>query len=72
MGHEDEHAGTPQPGTAAASAAVAEHRAHAPTRVSCYVVTCSDSRARANDASGRALREGLERAVHTVVGQVIV
>ncbi len=68
MGHEDhEHEKGPQP-----SDAVVEHRAHAPARVACYIVTCSDSRARADDASGRVLKEGLEAAGHPVVGQVIV
>jgi molybdopterin adenylyltransferase len=65
MGHEDhEHTG--------GSPAVHEHRSSAPARVACYLVTCSDSRARADDASGRVLREGLEAAGHPVVGQVIV
>jgi len=69
MGHDDhEHDGSAAP----ASGAVAEHRAHAPSRVSCYVVTCSDSRAQADDKSGRELLEGLERAGHPVVGHVIV
>jgi molybdenum cofactor biosynthesis protein B len=70
MGH-DEHDHPPH-AEPASSGAVREHRAQAPTRVSCYLVTCSDSRARADDASGRALKEGLEREGHPVVGQVIV
>jgi molybdopterin adenylyltransferase len=70
MGH-DEHDHPQQP-RSGPSAAVSEHKAHAPTQVGCYVVTCSDSRAHADDTSGRALREGLERAGHPVVGQVIV
>ena len=73
MGHEDHEDATGRPADKkAASPAVSEHRAHAPTRVGCYVVTCSDSRAQSDDASGRALKEGLERAGHPVVGQVIV
>jgi molybdopterin adenylyltransferase len=72
MGHEDEHHAGPGAKTSAASAAVTEHRANAPTGVGCYVVTCSDSRALSDDASGRVLKEGLERAGHPVVGQVIV
>jgi molybdopterin adenylyltransferase len=71
MGHEDHEHDAIKEGSKP-SGAVSEHRAHAPTRVSCYVVTCSDSRALADDASGRALHEGLERAGHPVVGQVIV
>ncbi|MGO8971036.1 MAG: molybdenum cofactor biosynthesis protein B [Myxococcaceae bacterium] len=76
MGHDHENespaAAQERAPAAAASAAVAEHRAHAPSKVACYIVTCSDSRARADDASGRALLEGLVRAGHPVVGQVIV
>ncbi len=48
------------------------HRTDAPTHVACFVVTCSDSRAQADDVSGRALREGLEAAGHAVVGQTVV
>lgn len=49
-----------------------QHRTDAPTHVACFVLTCSDSRAHADDVSGRALREGLEAAGHTVVGQTVV
>ena len=49
-----------------------EHRSDAPTHVQCFVLTCSDSRAHADDVSGRALREGLEAAGHPVVGQTVV
>jgi molybdopterin adenylyltransferase len=69
MGHDSEEH---PPHGEVGSAAVREHRAQAPVQVACYVVTCSDSRARADDKSGRVLREGLEGAGHTVVGQVIV
>jgi molybdenum cofactor biosynthesis protein B len=48
------------------------HRTDAPTHVACFVLTCSDSRAQADDVSGRALREGLEAAGHAVVGQTVV
>ncbi|HZX42757.1 MAG TPA: molybdenum cofactor biosynthesis protein B [Myxococcaceae bacterium] len=48
------------------------HRTDAPTHVACFVLTCSDSRAQADDVSGRALREGLEAAGHGVVGQTVV
>jgi molybdenum cofactor biosynthesis protein B len=72
MGHEDhEHDGGSHAGHRG-SGAVDEHRSSAPARVACYVVTCSDSRAHADDASGRVLREGLERSGHPVVGQIIV
>ena len=50
----------------------AEHRSHAPTQVACFVLTCSDSRAQANDVSGRALREGLQGAGHLLVGSAVV
>ena len=50
----------------------AEHRSHAPTQVACFVLTCSDSRAQADDVSGRALREGLQSAGHLVVGSAVV
>lgn len=48
------------------------HRSHAPTHISCFVVTCSDSRALADDVSGRAAREGLEAAGHSVAGHEVV
>jgi molybdopterin adenylyltransferase len=54
------------------SHAADEHKAHAPVHVSTFVVTCSDSRAEAQDESGRALREGLEAAGHTVCGYRVV
>jgi len=70
-GHHGEHAhgpGTPAHGPSPAR----EHRSDAPTHVACFVLTCSDSRAQADDVSGRALREGLEAAGHSVVGQTVV
>ncbi|MGZ6077883.1 MAG: MogA/MoaB family molybdenum cofactor biosynthesis protein [Myxococcaceae bacterium] len=67
-GHGHKHGGTPAHGESPAR----EHRSHAPTHVSCFVLTCSDSRAQADDVSGRALREGLEAAGHAVVGQSVV
>lgn len=63
-GHHGEHDHGPSPAS--------EHRSNAPTHVSCFVLTCSDSRAQADDVSGRALREGLEAAGHSVVGQTVV
>jgi molybdopterin adenylyltransferase len=72
MGHDSDEHRTPGAPDDGGSAAVREHRGHAPAQVACYVVTCSDSRARADDKSGRVLREGLQGAGHTVVGQVIV
>jgi molybdopterin adenylyltransferase len=68
-GHGHGHkGGTPAHGESSAR----EHRSDAPTHVSCFVLTCSDSRAQADDVSGRALREGLEAAGHAVVGQTVV
>ena len=67
-GHGHEHGATPAHGESPAR----EHRTDAPTHVSCFVLTCSDSRGQAEDVSGRALREGLEAAGHAVVGQTVV
>ena len=70
-GHQGEHAhGEKAPAHGPSPAR--EHRSDAPTHVACVVLTCSDSRAHADDVSGRALREGLEAAGHTVVGQTVV
>ncbi len=73
-GHSHSHGPWPQGrGTPAHGESPArEHRSDAPTHVSCFVLTCSDSRAQADDVSGRALREGLEAAGHAVVGQTVV
>ena len=49
-----------------------EHKAQAPTRVSCYVLTVSDTRTPDTDTSGRAIRTMLEDAGHSVVGSNIV
>jgi len=56
-GHHGEHAhGEKAPAHGPSPAR--EHRSDAPTHVACFVLTCSDSRAHADDVSGRALREG--------------
>jgi molybdenum cofactor biosynthesis protein B len=49
-----------------------EHKAAAPSRVSCFVVTISDTRTDATDTSGRAIRELLTGAGHEVLGSTIV
>ena len=49
-----------------------EHKAAAPARVSCFVVTISDTRSDATDTSGRAIREMLTAAGHEVLGSTIV
>jgi molybdenum cofactor biosynthesis protein B len=54
------------------SAAEADHKAHAPRSVRCFVVTVSDTRTEATDTSGRAIVDLLEAAGHTVAGRTIV
>ena len=49
-----------------------EHKAHAPVSVACYVLTVSDTRTPDTDTGGRAIRELLENAGHTITGQAIV
>jgi molybdenum cofactor biosynthesis protein B len=49
-----------------------EHKSHAPSQVSVFVVTCSDSRDAARDESGQVLRSGLEAAGHTLCGYKVV
>ena len=49
-----------------------EHKAHAPTSVTCYVLTVSDSRTPETDEGGRMIREMLAGAGHVVVGHGIV
>jgi molybdopterin adenylyltransferase len=50
----------------------AEHKAQAPASIACYALTVSDSRTAGSDTSGRAIRELLEGAGHTVSGYAIV
>ena len=49
-----------------------EHKAYAPASVACYVLTVSDSRTPETDGGGRAIRELLEAAGHSVTGHAIV
>jgi molybdopterin adenylyltransferase len=49
-----------------------EHKAAAPSRVGCYVITVSDTRTEATDTGGRAIAELLSAAGHDVVGHTIV
>lgn len=51
---------------------VAEHKAHAPRAVRCFVCTISDSKTPEADTSGQLLRELLQGAGHEVVGYRIV
>jgi molybdenum cofactor biosynthesis protein B len=53
-------------------ASAAEHKAHAPASVACYVLTVSDSRTPDTDTGGRTIRELLEAAGHVVTGHAIV
>ena len=48
------------------------HKSQAPQSVSCYVLTVSDSRTEATDASGRAIADLLTAAGHHLVGRSIV
>ena len=50
----------------------AEHKAHAPARVRCFVLTVSDTRTEATDTSGRAIADLLADAGHLLVGRAIV
>ena len=49
-----------------------EHKAQAPQSVRCFVITVSDTRTDATDASGRAIVALLEAAGHFVSGRTIV
>lgn len=51
---------------------VHEHRAKSPTSVGCAVITVSDTRTEATDASGHLIRESLEGAGHQVLASCIV
>jgi molybdenum cofactor biosynthesis protein B len=50
----------------------AEHKAHAPASVRCFVLTVSDSRTEATDTSGRAIADLLTAGGHQVSGRAIV
>lgn len=49
-----------------------EHKASAPSRVRCFVLTVSDTRTQATDKSGDAIAELLSAAGHEIVGRAIV
>ena len=49
-----------------------EHKAAAPSRVGCYVITVSDTRTEDTDTGGRAVAELLTAAGHDVTGRTIV
>ena len=48
------------------------HKAAAPARVGCYVITVSDTRTEATDTGGAAIVELLTAAGHQVIGRGIV
>jgi len=49
-----------------------EHKAEAPRSTRCFVLTVSDTRTEATDASGRAIADLLTGAGHTITGRSIV
>ena len=49
-----------------------EHKSRAPASVACYVLTVSDTRTPDTDTGGRAIRDLLEEAGHTVTGHASV
>jgi molybdenum cofactor biosynthesis protein B len=49
-----------------------EHKGQAPPSVGCFVLTVSDTRTPETDASGRAIRELLGGAGHSITGHAIV
>ncbi len=49
-----------------------EHKAQAPSVVSCYVLTVSDTRSPMTDTSGALIRDVLEKAGHRVSGSMVV
>ena len=51
---------------------VADHKAHAPESVRCFVLTISDSRTLETETSGKAIAELLTARHHLVVGRDLV
>lgn len=49
-----------------------EHKAQAPARVGCMVITCSDTRTRDTDTSGQVIMRLLEKAGHQVAAYHLV
>lgn len=50
----------------------ADHKAQAPRRVRCFILTVSDTRTEENDTSGRAIADLLTAAGHEVTARAIV
>ena len=49
-----------------------EHKAAAPARIHCFVITVSDTRTEATDTGGRAVVDLLTAAGHEIAGRAIV
>jgi molybdenum cofactor biosynthesis protein B len=49
-----------------------QHKAEAPQSVSCFIITVSDTRTAATDASGRAIADLLVASGHQIAGRTIV
>ena len=49
-----------------------QHKEHGPASVGCFVLTVSDTRTPDTDTSGRAIRDLLTAAGHSLTGHVIV
>src|SRR6266550_7089889 len=49
-----------------------EHKAAAPSRIGCYVITVSDTRTEDTDTGGRAIVDLLSQAGHEIAGHTIV
>src|SRR5262245_41722188 len=49
----------------------AEHKAEAPRTVRCFIITISDTRTEATDASGRAIADLLTAAGHQIAGRKV-
>ncbi len=56
----------------AVGVSAADHKKHAPSSLRVYVITVSDTRSEADDSSGRAARELLVAAGHTIAGYRIL
>ncbi len=67
-GHDHSHSHVSPPESPSAR----EHKHHAPTHVAAWVITCSDSRNRGSDDSGKAIQELLLAHGHTVSGTDLV
>src|SRR5437016_13981292 len=60
------------PNTRSSTRTHQEHKEHAPHRVSCMVITCSDTRTSATDTSGQLIMRLLKDQGHEVVAYHLV